>query len=245
MIARCLPAVAAVLLLSGCIVVGHKETISEMRYDSRSFDKDASKEVHLNLTMGAGDLKVESGSRKLVDADFVYNVPAWRPTVSYTTANSVGELTIEQPGHTHTTLGNSHYEWDLRVNEEVPLDVTVNFGAGKANLNLGHLALRDVDLNMGVGQLDMDLRGRPKHDYDVRINGGVGQATVHVPSDVGVYAEASGGIGHIEVKGLNKRDGHWENDAYANSPVKIHVNISGGIGEIRLIGDNEEPPAAL
>jgi hypothetical protein len=243
MIAKCLPAVAAALLLSGCVM--HRESTSEMRYDSRSFEKDASKEVHLNLTMGAGDLKVDSGSRKLAEADFVYNVPSWRPTVNYTSSNSVGELTIEQPGHTHSSFGNTHYEWNLRVNEEVPLNVSVNFGAGKAHLDLGHLALRDVDVNMGVGQLDMDLRGKPKHDYEVRINGGVGEVTVHLPSEAGVYAEASGGIGHIDVKGLNKRDGHWENDAYATSPVKIHVNISGGIGAIRLIGNNEEPSSVL
>src|ERR1039458_5551387 len=37
---------------------------------------------------------------------------------------------------------------------------------------------------MGVGELHMDLRGKPKHDYDVRIHGGVGEATIHLPRDV-------------------------------------------------------------
>jgi hypothetical protein len=27
---------------------------------------------------------------------------------------------------------------------------------------------------MGVGKLEMDLRGNPKHNYDVRIHGGIG-----------------------------------------------------------------------
>jgi hypothetical protein len=243
MIARCLPAAAAVLLLSGCVM--HREPTSEMRYDSRVFELDAAKEVQVNLTMGAGELKVDSGSKKLAEADFTYNVPSWRPDVRYTTSGSTGELTIEQPGHTHSSFGNSHYEWDLHLNEEVPMSFTVNFGAGKARLNIGHLALRNLDLNMGVGELEVDLRGKPKHDYDVKISGGVGHVTVHLPTDVGVYAEASGGIGHIGVKGLNRRDGHWENDAYATSPVKVHVNISGGIGEIQLIGGNEEQPGEL
>jgi predicted membrane protein len=125
------------------------------------------------------------------------------------------------------------------------MSFNINFGAGKARLNLGHLNLRDVVVNMGVGEMEMDLRGKPKQNYDVKISGGVGHATVHLPNNVGVYAEASGGIGHIDVKGLTKRDDHWENDAYATSPVKIHVNVSGGVGEIQLIGSDEEPSSEL
>ena len=54
---------------------------------------------------------------------------------------------------------------------------------------------------MGVGELKMDLRGTPKHDYNVDIRGGVGEATVHLPRDIGVYATGSGGIGEIHLKG--------------------------------------------
>ena len=44
---------------------------------------------------------------------------------------------------------------------------------------------RGVEVDMGVGQLDMDLRGVPKHSYDVRIHGGIGEATVRVSADAG------------------------------------------------------------
>ena len=105
-------------------------------------------------------------------------------------------------------------------------------------MDLGELNLRSVDVNMGVGEVTLDLRGRtPARSYDVRINGGVGQANVHLPRDVAIYATAQGGIGDIHVEGLERRGNHWVNAAKLDSPVTIRVDVKGGIGEIRLVAD--------
>ena len=90
---------------------------------------------------------------------------------------------------------------------------------------------------MGVGQLDLDLRGTPKKSYDVRIQGGVGEATVRLPSNVGVEAEARGGIGEVHASGLRKEGSRYVNEALADSKVAIHLEIEGGVGSIRLISD--------
>src|SRR5258707_301992 len=83
---------------------------------------------------------------------------------------------------------------DVQLNTKVRLDLAVHFGAGQARLDLGSLQLRGVELEMGVGQLDLDLRGAPRHSYSVAIHGGIGEATVRLSADAGIYAEAHGGI---------------------------------------------------
>ena len=92
-------------------------------------------------------------------------------------------------------------------------------------------------MDMGVGKLNMDLRGSPKHNYDVRIRGGVGEATVRLPADVGVYGEVEGGIGEIRTPGLRREGRRFFNDAYERSKVTIHLDIRGGIGSIRVISE--------
>ncbi len=47
----------------------------------------------------------------------------------------------------------SRYVWDLRFNDQKPLDLDVNFGAGESRLDLGDLTLRRVNVEMGVGEL--------------------------------------------------------------------------------------------
>jgi hypothetical protein len=217
--------------MSGCVMV--TETAGPTQYDTRAFERDDAKEVNVHLTMGAGQLKVGSGTRKLMQGYFTYNVPSWKPDLRY----SAGDLTVEQPSSHHAHLGSNKYEWDLRFAQDIPLNFHVNFGAGEAQLDLGSLMLHHVDVQMGVGSLKLDLRGVPKQDYDVTINGGVGEAIVHLPSGVGVYAEASGGIGEISVRGLAKVSGHWVNEAYSEPGPKIHLNVQGGIGSISLIAE--------
>jgi hypothetical protein len=207
-----------------------------VRHDSRSIERDASERVRVNLNMGVGNLIVGGGARKLLNADFTYNVASWRPEVRYSNAGTTGSLTIRQP-ESHAQFGHTRYEWDLALNDEVPMDLSLHFGVGEARLDLGSLSLRSVEVHMGVGKLDMDLRGNPKHDYDVHIHGGVGEATVRLPDGVGVYAEGAGGIGEIKTQGLRREGSHWVNDAYEDSKVRIHLDIHGGIGSIRLIAD--------
>ena len=117
------------------------------------------------------------------------------------------------------------------------MDVVTHLGAGNAELNVGDLNLRGVEVHMGVGNLNMDLRGDPKRDYNVEIHGGVGNASVRLPSGVGIVADAKGGIGNIEAKGLEKRNGRWVNAKHEDAKVTIHLDIRGGVGNITLLAN--------
>ena len=157
--------------------------------------------------------------------------------IAYSTAAGHGNLEVRQPGVRRSLAGHTRYEWDLRLAQGIPIDLTAHFGAGEADLNLGALTLRSVDVNMGVGQLRMDLRGSPKRDYDVRVRGGVGEAVIRLPHDVGVLAKAQGGIGSINTTGLHREGDRYVNDAYDRSRITIHLDIQGGIGAITLISE--------
>ncbi|MBZ5725519.1 MAG: toast rack family protein [Acidobacteriia bacterium] len=231
---RCLLLAAGVLCLGSCVI---ETSTGPTRHDSRTFDRGSAERLSVNLNMGAGNLKVRGGSSRLAQADFAYNVDSWKPEVRYSGAGAHGSLTINQPGHSHSHFGSVKYEWDLALNDDIPVDLTAHFGAGEARLDLGSLALRSVEVEMGVGELRMDLRGKPRHDYDVHIRGGIGEATIHLPANVGVYAVGSGGIGEIKTSGLRRDGDHWVNDAYEESKTRIHLDIRGGIGSINLIAD--------
>src|SRR4051794_22095517 len=112
MTARYLPAVAALVSLTGCVI--DNRNTGPLEYSSESVDLDNSEQVRVDLTMGAGDLRVTDGGQKLVRADFSYNVPSWKPEVRYSHEGNKGTLTIKQPGSNHrTTLGKHQYRWDL------------------------------------------------------------------------------------------------------------------------------------
>jgi hypothetical protein len=232
--AKCLLPIPLVLCVAGCVI---ETRTGDLQHTSVSVAKDASEFLRVNLNMGAGNLRVSGGSTKFVDGDVTYNVEAWKPVVKYSSAAGHGNLDISQPGLHHGQAGNVKYEWDLRLADNIPLDLTVHFGAGEAHLNLGSLSLRTVEVEMGVGQMDMDMRGSPRRDCEVRVRGGIGEATIRLPHDAGVYAKAVGGIGSIHSTGLRQEGDHLVNDAYDHSKASIHLDIQGGIGAINLLSD--------
>jgi N-terminal domain of toast_rack, DUF2154 len=233
---------ASALLLSLGLLSGCRRDWSPPgpeRTETRNVELDNSEEVRVELRMGAGELRVTGGASKLMEGRFVYNRLRQRPEVTYhggSAAGFRGHLLVEEPHGIHA--GSNRYEWDLAFNDDKPLDLEVNCGAGESRLDLGDLSLRRVDVEMGVGELRMDLRGTPKNDYAVSIRGGVGEATIYLPGNgVGIEAEAEGGIGGINTTGLKKRDGRYVNDALGHAKTTVRLDIHGGIGEIRLIAN--------
>lgn len=229
MSAACLLAVvSSVVLLNGC---GFKST-GETRNETASFDLGDSKLVRVTIRMGGGQMHVRSGTAKLMEGNFAYNVPDWKPVIDYKAGS--GELSLSQPTYS-ASFGNAVNNWDVTLNGGVPLELTANLGAGEANLELGQLNLSRVDLNIGAGEMTVDLRGEPKRDYNVQIRGGVGETVVYLPKDAGVSATATKGVGDISVEGLENRDGVWVNPDRISAPVTVRLDVKGGVGQIRLI----------
>jgi len=220
-------------VLAGC---DHLES-GPVQHETRSIPLDKSELSRVEIKMGAGELAVRSGSTNFLDATFDFQRASWKPIVNYRSTGTRSDLEISQPNN-FSGFGDHEYKWDLQLNDSVLMDVIAKLGAGEAKMNLGQLNLRSVDINMGVGEVTLDLRGRiPARSYDVRINGGIGEARVYLPRDVAIYATAQGGIGEINVSGLEQRGNHWVNSAKLDSPVTIRVDVKGGIGEIHLVAE--------
>jgi hypothetical protein len=219
--------VAVGVLATGCRL---GFATGETKHETAVIERDESAAAQVELRMGAGELHVGSGTSKFADADFVYNVPAWKPNVVYHSGN----LTISQPGGS-SSFGRTENTWRVKLNRELPLDFTADLGAGEATLELGSLNLNRVKVTVGAGELKLDLRGEPGHDYDVQIRGGVGEATVYFPKDIAIAAKATGGLGGVSTTGLENRNGIWMNPDRVSAPVTIHVEATGGVGQINLI----------
>lgn len=221
------------LLLGGCEF--DNEPSGPLHDEPVAIDLGHADHADVELDMGAGEMILRGGSQKLLDGHFEYNVADWRPKVTSSLSGAYATVTIREPKDVRVG-GKRRYLWDLALNDNMLLDLALNCGAGQARLSLGDLDLRSVTVHMGAGQVDLDLRGHPAHDYDVNVSGGVGQATIWLPQDVGVRADAHGGIGSIDVTGLEKHGDHYENSLYDNAKANIRLRVEGGIGEIRIIG---------
>lgn len=190
------------------------------------------------IRMGVGKLTVNPGSDNLLDATFRYNLEAWKPIVTY----SAGSLEVRMPdveGINGIPDSTIIYEWDLLLNDEVPMDLKVDLGVGESNLNLGGLNLTHLDISSGVGETNVDLTGKWQQSAAVSINGGVGDLMLRVPNDIGVRVEVKQGLGNVTVNGLTRSDNVYTNESYGTAPVKLDIEISAGIGQVDVTAASE------
>jgi len=225
--------VALALVSAGCMVVSNNSSAVAER-ESRTVELKGARSVQVNVEMGAGELKMRGGAAPLMDADFRYSHAEWKPELKYDVSGGRGTLIVRQHGE-HTIGSNNKNEWELRLNEDVPMDVSVKMGAGQGILDLGNVSLRSLDVEMGVGELKLNLTGHPRNNVDVRVNGGVGEATVRLPRRARLEVEAHGGLGEITTSGLVKRGDLWVNEPSAGADATMHVSVNGGIGGMHLI----------
>jgi hypothetical protein len=216
------------LSITACTVdTGPVETSGER------IDPGAAESVRAEIRMGAGELHIEGGASNLMTGNFRYSERVGRPIVRYDVTGDHGRLLVESPKSSGSGAKTVN-TWDLRMSQDMPLDVTVNLGAGESTLDMSQLQVRSVDVSMGAGEMTLNMSGKYKRDVNVQVNGGVGEARIRLPKDIGAEVRATGGIGSIDTRGLTKRDGKYYNDAYAEGKPAVRMEVQGGIGNITL-----------
>jgi hypothetical protein len=215
--------------LARCTAVGRTRT------ETRTVELEGAESASVNLRMSVGELDITGGAEPLLDAQFIYNLPEWEPEVDYRVEGTEGILTVVQPSITSgLPVGDVRYQWDVRLNNDVPMVLSVDLGAGQGDLALTTLSLSELRLKAGIGEVVVDLSGEWDHDVQATLEGGVGEMTVRLPGQMGVLVRISGGLGSVNTIGLSQEDGSYVNDAYGTTESTLTVDISGGVGEVTL-----------
>jgi hypothetical protein len=235
-------ALAAAVLAGACDAAPRRVEVGELRTETRSVEVEGADSVRANVRIAVGELDVGGAAGdRLMDADFAYNVAAWQPRVDYEVVGDSGELTVQQQGlNEGIPTADVRNEWDLRLDEAVPVDLAVQMGGGVGNLDLDSLALRGLNLDVGAGSTRVDLSGDWAQDVSAVVRGGAGEVTMLLPSRMGVRVNAGTRLGRINTEGL-RRDGEaYVNDAYGDADANLDVDITGGAGQINLQVVQEE-----
>ena len=225
-----LSATIALLLFVGVVQARTPQT------DYQSIALEGAESARVQIDMGVGSLTLRGGadSDQLMDADFTYDRPGSKPEITYEVKRGQGRLTVQQPGGLLKILRQKRNEWDLRLNNDVPTDLTIDLGVGESDLKLGGLNLTRLMVDMGIGAATVDLTGGWREDLEAHIDGGIGELTLILPIDTGARIEAEKTIGEIEADGFRKTGSIYTNDAFNRADVTLYIHVETGIGKINL-----------
>ncbi len=252
-------ALPALLIASlACSLFERSLSVGRLRTETEEVELGGADEVEVRIEITAGELTIDGGADALLEADFAYNVEELKPEVDFD-GNHLTVLTpdVGESGiRGFSEINDYRYEWDLRLNNDVPMEMSVEIGAGFADLELSDLMLSTLDLQAGAGEVILDLSNNPslsrliveagvgeltidlsgvwEDNLDVTIATGVGRLTLILPQDVGVRVDVEGGLTNIDAHGFNRDGDRYVNDAFGESEITIRVNIQAGLGDIHL-----------
>lgn len=245
----------SLVLLNAC-GYGERLRVGDQRHDYEVVELDALDAPQVRIEMGAGKLLVAGGAEQLMEADFIYNVASLEPEIRI----GNGRLSILNP-ETRVSfsslfdLDDYRNDWDLRFNDDIPMDLDIGLGLGQANLDLGTLNLERLDIDGGAGDLDLslvgsslerftfdgglgnvrvDMSGAWSQDVDVRIESGVGEITLILPRSAAVSVEVDGGIVDLNAEEFALSNGVYTSEGSPGSAT-IDIRIDAGLGEINLL----------
>ena len=105
----------------------------------------------LEINMGAGEINIGEGGKKLVEGEVRTNVPLWKPEV----IREDNEIKISQVESKNTiTLpsGDLINKWDLKLGTEHPIDLKIKAGAYTSNIVVGKIQLKELSIDDGASQ---------------------------------------------------------------------------------------------
>lgn len=112
-------------------------------------------EVNLRLAFGAGDLKISSGAKHLVEGTATYNYSTFKPNINVEDTNveiKMGETDF----NIFPNFSNLKNEWDLKLGE-TPMDLTIESGAYDGTFEFGGLALNSLTIKDGAANVNLSF----------------------------------------------------------------------------------------
>jgi hypothetical protein len=181
----------------------------------------------LNVSEGSGNTlitgKVEISSREQLERSFNIN-------------SDTAVFRLETKSTTNFFpwfSGNTSRDWDLQLNPDIPLALTLKAGVGEVHLDLSQLKVTDLELKTGVGTTTVDLPATGQ--IKARIEAGVGSTTIRVPKGLAARIEATAGIGGVNVSSDFQRDGDdYISSDYATATNHVDLEVTGGVGSVTV-----------
>lgn len=208
--------------------------------DHYHYRADNIKKLEANFEYGLGELKLQANLRgKIIEGSLRYYSDQTNPSINYHTIGSMGILEVEISTHHRNGINFSwgelkrikghtehlNNELDFYLPIQVDIDLNIDFGLGKAQINLTDLDLINIDLNCGLSDVKIQVDKPNKTTC----------RTLSISSGLGSFVGT--GLGNLQVRRIDIEVGlgSAEIDLRGSFKNDIEIDIEVGLGSLELI----------
>lgn len=236
--------------------------------------------VRIEYAAGNFELRPSAG-RMLYNMSMKYDADRSDPLTRFDAGGRALTLGLRSRGMNFGKSDSDGGALHAELSDKVPMDLALELGAIKGDLQLGGLRITDFSLkggaaditvhfdktnperlrqmqfeigaadvkivhaansgvgkvtaNIGVGALDFDLTDPLAHDVDITAHVAMGNFTLRVASDVGVYVDERTVLADFDKSGLIKKGDGYYSENFDRAPRKVRMHVKAVLGSFKLI----------
>ena len=199
-------------------------------------------ERNLVLKMGAGSMNiVEDGEAKEYlhinqDHPRVYE----NSVLEQSEREGVLNLDFSTASPKNFNLFPTESTYDITLGQlGIPSTFDIEIGAGKGELDLQTLPVKDFYTKVGAGSFSATFSRYSIPTGDIYFNIGTGQMTLYIPERIGYVFEYDLGVGKINVEGQDISDfstgrGKYTSSNYKDADIKLNMIVNVGVGTFTI-----------
>lgn len=200
------------------------ETGPDQTYTIQEPDPEDKEPVDLSLQVGAANIELSGGASGLVEGTVIYNLGDWEPKL--TRADHSLEIHQGKSGDVGGfNVNDIKNEWDLKLTQSVPLDLSIEAGAYTGRMDLSGVPLRTLEIHDGAS--DNTIQFNTLNPYKMEsFEYLTGASTVRLE-----------GLANANAKELNFSGGAgtYTLDFTGELQQDMNVKIDAGVSTIRII----------
>lgn len=223
----------ALIALGAWVLMGVLYRARPSETEPGSIPLDGASKAEIKMEHGAGRLNVSAGAGpdELATGDFAGGL-------DYESERDGDTLDVKMKmgappfGPWNWGPGGS-LDWNVRLNDRIPLELKVSTGASENTLDLSGLRVTDLKVSTGASKTHITLPAHAGHT-DVKVSAGAASVSIRVPDGVAARIHASSGLGSVSVDGARFPlvGGVHQSPDYDTAANKADINISTGAGSV-------------
>jgi hypothetical protein len=192
------------------------------------------KQARILVRHGAGRLRLSSGANPalLLEGEFGGGVE-----VDKQTRGDNLQVSLSLPGRIFPFdwFPGESLDWSLRLNQQVPLALKFETGAGETHMDLSDLLVSEIALSTGASSTSLTLPGNAGSTR-VKIESGAASLDIRVPASVAAKIRSSGGMSSVSVdrERFPKVGDVYLSPDYDSTPNKVEISIQMGVGSVSI-----------
>lgn len=190
-------------------------------------------QVTLEIKTGAANLELKNSSEKLVEG--TYGEGFGGLSLKSDVNNNRASIKLNTDEQQMRARRWEKRDLTVLVTDKYPVDLSLDTGASKMNLDLRELIISKLTVKTGASQLDVNIGSKIQKDAAVKISAGASSISVKLPADIGTDLRISSGLTSRDLSDFSEvESNHYQSQNYATATTKISLEIEAGVSSIKV-----------